>query len=176
GLFLEISVNISARQLDAATLYDDVALALQSSGLDPRFLVLEITESALMRDPASAALTLRKIKTLGVRIAIDDFGTGYSSLAYLRQFPVDTLKIDRSFVTQATDSADGEALIDSLVHLGKSLGIKTLAEGIETAAELQQVQRAGCNGGQGYFFGRPMDAQSVRSFLQTATSSPATTL
>jgi len=165
GHGLGVAVNVSARQLDADELVGDVRRALGESGLRPGALTLEITETALMRDAGAAVQRLRSLKRLGVRIAIDDFGTGYSSLAYLRQFPADSLKIDRSFVAGVASSRDSAALIETLVQLGASLGIKTLAEGIEDTAQLRALQRAGCDLGQGFLFSRPVDAETVTGLL-----------
>jgi diguanylate cyclase (GGDEF)-like protein len=165
GHELGVAVNVSARQLDAAELVGDVRRALAESGLRPGALTLEITETALMRDARAAVQRLRTLKRLGVCIAIDDFGTGYSSLAYLRQFPADSLKIDRSFVAGVASSRDSAALIETLVQLGSSLGIKTLAEGIEDTAQLRALQRAGCDLGQGFLFSRPVCAETVAGLL-----------
>ncbi|MGA2037465.1 MAG: EAL domain-containing protein, partial [Acidimicrobiales bacterium] len=127
GYAVSISVNVSTRQFETGDLVRDVRSAVNRSGLDPHFLVIEITESVLMRDPTAIADRLRELKQVGVRIAIDDFGTGYSSLAYIRQFPVDILKIDRSFVSDMMDSNEGEALVHTLVQLGKALALVTVA-------------------------------------------------
>ncbi|HTD50234.1 MAG TPA: EAL domain-containing protein, partial [Acidimicrobiia bacterium] len=160
-----VSVNVSARQLDDEHLVQDLRDALRSSGLDPAALVIEITETAIMRDADMTARQLRVVKTLGVGIAIDDFGTGYSSLAYLRQFPVDILKIDRSFITPLTDSVESKALLHTLVQLGKQLGLKTLAEGIEQHEQFCQLQAEHCDSGQGFMFARPLDVADVDDFL-----------
>jgi len=163
---LGMSVNVSARQLEHDNLLDEVHEALHVTGLDPDSLTLEITETALMRDSVAAAQRLRKLKMLGVRIAIDDFGTGYSSLAYLRQFPVDALKIDRSFISGIAESRESSnALIHTLVQLGKTLGIKTLGEGIEDQAQLQRLQREQCDLGQGFLFARPLEPAAVEQLL-----------
>jgi diguanylate cyclase (GGDEF)-like protein len=162
-----VSVNVSARQLDDEHLIDDLRAALTSSGLDPEALVIEITETAIMRDAEMTARHLRIVKTLGIGIAIDDFGTGYSSLAYLRQFPVDILKIDRSFITPITDSVESKALLHTLVQLGKQLGLKTLAEGIEQHEQFCQLQDEECDSGQGFIFARPLGAADVEEFLVT---------
>jgi diguanylate cyclase (GGDEF)-like protein len=166
GHELGIAVNVSARQLDTDELVGDVRRALVEGGLRPGALTLEITETALMSDARAAVHQLRSLKRLGVRIAIDDFGTGYSSLAYLRQFPADSLKIDRAFVAGVASSRDSLALIETLVQLGSSLGIKTLAEGIEDTAQLRALQRAGCDLGQGFLFSRPVDADTVARLLR----------
>jgi diguanylate cyclase (GGDEF)-like protein len=166
---LAISVNVSGRQLDHDELIDDVQHALDTAGLDPSTLTLEITETALMRDPHAAAERLNTLKALGVRIAIDDFGTGYSSLSYLRQFSVDAIKIDRSFINTLSTSTESNALIRSLVQLGKSLGLQTLGEGIEHETQLRHLQAEQCDQGQGFLYARPLDADQVDRFLHQAS-------
>jgi diguanylate cyclase (GGDEF)-like protein len=168
GHRLDISVNVSARQLDTDQFILDLQQALDESGFDPGSLVVEITETAIMGDVDSTIPRLHKLKKMGVRIAIDDFGTGYSSLAYLRQFPVDTLKIDRSFVASISDSGASKALIHTLVQLGKSLGLETLAEGIETTEQYCQLERERCDLGQGFLFARPLAGGAVAQFLEDA--------
>jgi diguanylate cyclase (GGDEF)-like protein len=163
---LAMSVNVSARQLETNTLVDDVAAALAHSGLEPEMLTLEITETTLMRDAEATAERLRSLKQLGVRIAIDDFGTGYSSLAYLRQFPADTLKIDRSFISAIADSKQSTAIIQTLVQLGKTLDIETLAEGIEDQHQLQTLQQEHCDTGQGFLFARPLPADQIETLTR----------
>jgi diguanylate cyclase (GGDEF)-like protein len=167
GYDLTISVNVSGRQLDHDELVDDVRNALSESGLEPSALTVEITETALMKDPEATARRLNAIKELGVRVAVDDFGTGYSSLAYLRQFPVDTLKIDRAFVQGIASSKESAALIQTLIDLGKSLGLETLGEGIEDLAQLAHLQRAHCDSGQGFLFARPLEADALTDFLSS---------
>ncbi len=171
-----MAVNVSARQLDTDELVSDVRHALSQSGLEASALTLEVTETTLMRNAEETARRLAAIKALGVRIAIDDFGTGYSSLAHLQRFPVDSLKIDRSFISQLTQSAEGEALIRTLVQLGKALSIETLAEGIEQAEELSMLQQEQCDSGQGFLYARPLDVEAVDSFLQTWPDSAAAAL
>jgi EAL domain-containing protein (putative c-di-GMP-specific phosphodiesterase class I) len=168
GHRIGIAVNVSGRQLDTDALVQDVRDALSGSGLDPGALTLEITETTLMRNIEETVRRLTAIRELGVRIAIDDFGTGYSSLAHLQQFPVDALKIDRSFTSRLTESDDGKALIHTLVQLGKSLSIETLAEGIEQQQQLTLLQQERCDSGQGFFYARPMDAGDVGAFLEDA--------
>jgi diguanylate cyclase (GGDEF)-like protein len=165
GHLLGLSVNVSAVQLEQGTLIEDVQGALALSGLPPTALTLEITETTLMRDAEATAERLVALKRLGVRIAIDDFGTGYSSLAYLRQFPVDSLKIDRSFVKGLTTSTQSAALIHTLVRLGKALGLETLAEGIEDRTQLSALEQQGCDHGQGYLISRPLDVEALEQFL-----------
>jgi diguanylate cyclase (GGDEF)-like protein len=164
--FVQISINVSARQLDHENLLEDVQGVLAESGLQAASLTLEITETALIRDADSTAKQLKELKTLGVRIAIDDFGTGYSSLAYLRQFPVDVLKIDRTFVTGLTDSADSRALAHTLIQLGKTLGLQTIAEGIEEQAQLDVLRYEECDLGQGYLFARPLIAEEIQGYFK----------
>jgi diguanylate cyclase (GGDEF)-like protein len=167
GYELAISVNVSGRQLDHDELVDDVRSALLESGLQPSALTVEITETALMKDPDATARRLNAIKELGVRVAVDDFGTGYSSLAYLRQFPVDTLKIDRAFVQGIASSKESAALIQTLIDLGKTLNLETLGEGIEDLAQLEHLQRARCDSGQGFLFARPLEADALTEFLRS---------
>ncbi len=168
-----IAVNVSARQLDGEEFVADVRRVLSDSGLDPDALTLEITETALMRDTDATVLRLAALKDLGVRIAIDDFGTGYSSMAHLQQFPVDALKIDRSFITQMTHNREGETILRTLVQLGKALSIETLAEGIEQARELTLLQGESCDSGQGFLFARPLDAADTTTFLANWTATRA---
>ncbi len=168
GHTIGVSVNVSARQLDSDELIEDVRCALDGSELDPATLTLEITETTLMRDAEATAKRLYALKELGLRIAIDDFGTGYSSLAYLRQFPADALKIDRSFISGIAASKESAALVHTLVALGRSLHIETLAEGIEDQSQLKALQREHCDHGQGFLFSRPLDVSAVEAFLDAA--------
>jgi diguanylate cyclase (GGDEF)-like protein len=172
GYRLNISVNVSARQLDRAEFVGEVRSALHDSDLDPATLTLEITETVLMRKPEATAHLLTELKALGVRIAVDDFGTGYSSLAYLRQFPVDSLKIDRTFITGLALSSEAHALTHTLIQLGKALGLQTLAEGVEEHSQVRQLQREGCDLAQGFLFARPLMPDAVESFLRES-SGPA---
>jgi EAL domain-containing protein (putative c-di-GMP-specific phosphodiesterase class I) len=165
GHRIGIAVNVSGRQLDADEFVGHVKHALAASRLDPTALTLEITETTLMRNVEATARRLVEIKDLGVRIAIDDFGTGYSSLAHLQRFPVDALKIDRSFISRLTQNSEGETLIHTLVQLGKALSIETLAEGIEQEQELTMLQSEDCDSGQGYLFARPLEAVDAAAFL-----------
>jgi len=177
GYELDVSVNVSARQLGTDRLIDDVHGALQASNLDASALIIEITETAIMKDVDAVRPRLAALKATGVRIAIDDFGTGYSSLAYLQQFPVDTIKIDRSFISSMANSPECGALVRTLVQLGKTLGLETLAEGIEECEQYSQLEREHCDSGQGYLYARPLDVDSVESFLdgQTQFRRPSTT-
>ena len=170
GHRIGIAVNVAARQLDHDELIEEVRHALQESDLDPAALTLEVTETALMRDADATATRLRQLKTLGARIAIDDFGTGYSSLAYLRRFPADTLKIDRSFICGIATSKESAVLVHTLIELGNDLGMQTLAAGIEDQAQLEVLRRKRCDQGQGFLFSRPLDANAVENFLDAAPS------
>jgi diguanylate cyclase (GGDEF)-like protein len=170
---LPMSVNVSGRQLASdVDLLSDVRSALTDSGLEAGALTLEITETMLMRDAELSARTLRALKALGVRIAIDDFGTGYSSLAYLQQFPVDALKIDRSFIAGIAGSPEASVLMHALIQLGKTLGIETLAEGIEERGQLHRLQREQCDTGQGYLFARPLSPADLEHFVSMLPDSP----
>jgi diguanylate cyclase (GGDEF)-like protein len=162
---LGLAVNVSGRQLDTDELIDHVRDALRNSGLPPSALTLEITETTLMRDPQATAWRLEALKELGVRVAVDDFGTGYSSMAYLRQFPVDALKIDRSFVSGMSTSRHSAALVNTLVRLGQMLDLETVAEGIEDHAQLDALRLQGCTHGQGFLFARPLGASALEELL-----------
>jgi diguanylate cyclase (GGDEF)-like protein len=166
GRELGLSVNVSALQLDTDELIDHVNEALEASGLVPESLTIEITETTLMRNAEETARRLGELKRLGVRIAVDDFGTGYSSLGHLRQFPVDVLKIDRSFVSQLSEGGEGEILLHTLLQLGKALEIETTAEGIERPQDLLLIRDKDCDNGQGFLFTRPLSAQDAGSFFR----------
>jgi diguanylate cyclase (GGDEF)-like protein len=166
GYPVGVAVNVSGRQLDDDAFLVHMTDALAASGLAPEALTIEITETTLMRNADETARRLLEVKRLGVRIAIDDFGTGYSSFAYLQQFPIDALKIDRSFISRVGDGDEGDILLRSLVQLGKALSIETLAEGIERPQELSLVRQELCDSGQGFLFARPLDASSVEAFLR----------
>jgi len=166
GFPIGMAVNVSGRQLDTDQLIGDIEDALSDSGLDPEALTIEITETTLMRNVGETARRLTAIKDLGVRIAIDDFGTGYSSLAHLQRFPVDALKIDRSFIMGLQNNQEGETLIHTLVQLGKALSIETFAEGIERQQELSVLRDEHCDSGQGFLFAKPLDVADTEAFLQ----------
>ena len=166
---ITVAVNVSARQLVAPGFVDDVSAALRDTGLPGDALVLEITESMLIRDVDLSIARLADLKRLGVRLAIDDFGTGYSSLSYLRHFPIDILKIDRSFVEQLP--GDGTALARSIVRLGESLRLEVVAEGVEQEGQRNELRRLGCTLGQGYLFAEPRPVSVVEALLRTARDS-----
>jgi diguanylate cyclase (GGDEF)-like protein len=154
---LTVNVNLSARQLQLPDLPAQVARALADGGLDPACLVLEITESLLLHDTDVMIERFRQLKQLGVRLALDDFGTGYSALAYLRRFPIDLIKIDKSFVAEMSGGREASTLARAIVQLGRTLGLVIIAEGIETPDQLAQLRDAGCELGQGYYFAKPLD-------------------
>ena len=167
GWPIEVAVNVSARQLDSDEFVAEVQETLADSGLDPQALTIEITETTLMRDAEQTIRRLSAVKALGVRIAIDDFGTGYSSLTHVQRFPVDALKIDRSFIAGLKDNKEGEALIHTLVQLGKALSIETVAEGIELQQELSLLQGELCDSGQGFLFAKPLGLAATEAFLKS---------
>jgi diguanylate cyclase (GGDEF)-like protein len=166
GYPVDVAVNVSARQLDSDQLVRDIEESLSQSGMDAGRLTIEITETTLMRNAEETARRLTEIKQLGVRIAIDDFGTGYSSLAHLQRFPVDALKIDRSFISGLQNNKEGETLLHTLVQLGKALSIETFAEGIEQQRELSMLQVEHCDSGQGFLFARPLDPADAEAFFK----------
>ncbi|BCX88150.1 hypothetical protein MIN45_P0518 [Methylomarinovum tepidoasis] len=153
---LRLAINISAYQFHQQRLPELLQAALKRHPVDPGKLELEITETAAMFDVEHATRILRQLKDLGIRLALDDFGTGYSSLNHLRRFPLDTLKIDQSFVRPMSADAGSKAIVHGIIQLGHSLGLTTLAEGIETRSQWESLRRSGCDEGQGYLFGRPM--------------------
>jgi len=167
-----VSVNLSARQFDDDALFADVADALERSGLDGDALTLELTETAIMRDVERAVRTMRELKQLGVHIALDDFGTGYSSLAHLARFPIDAIKIDRSFMCSDSPPGEARALIHMIVELGKLLGLETLGEGIENETQLRRLQGLDCDYGQGYLLARPLDPHVIDAMLDPEIDGP----
>jgi EAL domain-containing protein (putative c-di-GMP-specific phosphodiesterase class I) len=165
---LDIAVNLSVRQLQHEDVVRDVTEVLVSTGLPPSRLTLEITESVLVADPRAAAEVLTELKRLGIRIAIDDFGTGYSSLSYLHRFPVDTLKIDKSFVDPLDTPGAELALLQAIVGLAGTLELSVVAEGIEQPSQWISLQELGCGLGQGYLFARPMPATDFDAYIGAA--------
>ncbi len=163
---IALNVNLSARQLRHPDIVRDVADALDDSGLLPSRLILEITESVLMIDTAATISRLLQLKSLGVRLAIDDFGTGYSSFAYLRRFPVDIIKIDKSFVDDIATEETATALVDAMIRIGKTLRLETVAEGVELVEQADRLRTLHCDIGQGYLFSRPLPSDSISTFLR----------
>jgi len=163
---VRIGVNLSAHQLRKKDILETVQAILDETGFDPHFLELEVTESAVMQNPEAAACTLSSFKAMGIRIAIDDFGTGYSSLGYLKRFPVDVLKIDRSFVKDiSTDSGDA-AITMAIIAMAEQLKLKTIAEGVETKEQFVFLRNKACDGVQGYLIGPPAPTEKVVPFLK----------
>jgi diguanylate cyclase (GGDEF)-like protein/PAS domain S-box-containing protein len=161
-----VSVNLSARQFEQKNLSDAVHKILSATGVDPSMIEFEITESLLMSDPEAAARTLGSLRESGVRLSMDDFGTGYSSLGYLKRFPIDTLKIDRTFVHDITTDADGATLIRAIIHLAQNLRLKVVAEGVETEGQLAFLRSNGCDEMQGYLFSEPTEAEECGRMLR----------
>ena len=170
---VRMAVNISAIQFQRENLAQRVAETLAMTGLAPQLLELEITESLLMQDQEHILKTIHELKQMGVRIAIDDFGTGYSSLAYLKRFSVDVLKIDQSFTRGVVENEDDLAIVNAIIQMAHSLGLNTIAEGVETAASSALLGRYGCNEGQGYLFARPMPAAEFAEYLRRGYSAAA---
>ncbi|PRY51094.1 PAS domain S-box-containing protein/diguanylate cyclase (GGDEF)-like protein [Geodermatophilus tzadiensis] len=169
---LTIAVNVSAAQLTSAGLVDQIAVALTESGLPAGALVLEVTETALVRDPEHAAASLTALRTLGVRLALDDFGTGYSSLAHLRQFTVDVLKIDRSFVSTMAEGEPMPAIVRGTIDLGRTLGLEVLAEGVEHDHQARLLVEGNCDSAQGYLFARPLERPDAEAVLLEQATCP----
>jgi len=168
-----VEVNLSARQIDDPEIVATVETILARTGLPPGHLTLEITESALMRDAASALVVLQALKELGVLLAIDDFGTGYSSLSYLQRFPLDIVKVDRMFVEQLGMRTGGDEIVSAVIQLAHALGLEVVAEGVETEQQLDVLRALECDFAQGFLFSRPVPATELRSLygLQLSTSS-----
>lgn len=165
GESIRVSVNISARQLEDAGLLDQVRNLLRQFELPPHLLELELTESLVMADPQSVSGLLQALRALGVGVAVDDFGTGYSSLAYLRRLPLDTLKIDRSFVQDALNNEEDAQIIKTILALGLSLKMEVIAEGVENEDQARLLHQLGCTQAQGYLYGRPMTAEQFNHWL-----------
>ncbi|QLC23949.1 EAL domain-containing protein [Parasphingopyxis algicola] len=163
---ISIAVNLSPLQFETGNLVNSVVSAMATSGLSAERLELEITEGVLIRDAAAARKILHQLQALGVRIAMDDFGTGYSSLSYLRSFPFDKIKIDQSFVHDINSDKEALSIVRAVVALGKSLGMRTTAEGIETEAQLERLRKEGCAQVQGFLTGRPMDTEAVADMFE----------
>jgi EAL domain-containing protein (putative c-di-GMP-specific phosphodiesterase class I) len=168
---LTISVNLSARQCSQMDLVQKVAAVLQKSGLAASHLKLELTESMIVEDAASTAAMLSELRTLGVQVQIDDFGTGYSSLGYLQRLPIDTLKIDRTFVGRIGNNGSGAEIVQTILALAHDLKMKVVAEGIETDEQLSKLKSMECEYGQGFLFTEPVDSQAVAFLLKSFSKS-----
>jgi EAL domain-containing protein (putative c-di-GMP-specific phosphodiesterase class I) len=176
GTSLRVSVNLSARQVSHPSLVDTVAEVLEQTGLEPGRLNLEITETVLIDDTRTALDTLNGLKALGVGLVLDDFGTGYSSLAYVRRFPIDMLKIDRSFIDGLVRDAEDEAIVTAVISMGRALHVNVVAEGVETTEQAAQLQSLGCNFAQGYLFARPLAPAAIDELLASGEAGEPTVL
>jgi diguanylate cyclase (GGDEF)-like protein/PAS domain S-box-containing protein len=165
-----VAVNISSLEFRSEHFVEGVRVALKNTRLDPKYLELELTETVLMRHSESTTSALEQLKAIGVRLAVDDFGTGYSSLSYLTRFPIDTLKLDRSFVHNIVTDSDDAIVVNSVISMGKSLKHRVIAEGVETPEQVAFLQAHGCDEGQGYYFSRPLVAQQFAKLLETGIS------
>jgi EAL domain-containing protein (putative c-di-GMP-specific phosphodiesterase class I) len=166
---LTMAVNVSGLQFQSGNFAEDLFAILFGTGLDPRFLELEVTESLLMKRPDFTASILHTLRARGIQIAIDDFGTGYSSLSYLTKLPLDTLKIDQSFVRQITTTPNETSIVTAIIGMGQSLKLRVIAEGVETVEELKFLQALGCDDAQGYYFSRPVPPEEFVKLFQNRT-------
>jgi diguanylate cyclase (GGDEF)-like protein/PAS domain S-box-containing protein len=166
-LVVPVAVNISSLEFRSDQFLEGVQTALNKSNVNPRYLELELTESVLMRHAESTAIALGQLKAIGVRLAVDDFGTGYSSLSYLTRFPIDTLKLDQSFVRNINSSSEDAIVVSAVIAMGKSLNHRVIAEGVETQEQLAFLQAHGCEEGQGYYFSRPLPGQQFMKLMET---------
>ncbi|MGE4290761.1 MAG: EAL domain-containing protein, partial [Desulfovibrio sp.] len=168
---ISVSVNISARQFAQTDLVEFIHNTLEAEGLDPCFLKLEITESVLMEDADSASAKLRRLKDLGIKLMIDDFGTGYSSLSYLQRFPVDYLKIDRSFISGGKNELENREIVGTIISLARNLGLRVVAEGVEEAGQFQMLREMNCDDVQGFMFSKPVESAKAADLLEEYISS-----
>ncbi|HEU4617150.1 MAG TPA: EAL domain-containing protein, partial [Gammaproteobacteria bacterium] len=162
---IRMSVNLSPRQFKDPRLLRDIGDVLEQTGMAPELLELEITESMIMHNVERAAEKAAAIKNLGVRLAIDDFGTGYSSLSQLKRFPIDTLKVDRSFIRDIPANAEDSAITEAIISLGKTLGVTVVAEGVETAVQRTFLRERGCDQMQGFYFSKPCHPDAFADLL-----------
>jgi EAL domain-containing protein (putative c-di-GMP-specific phosphodiesterase class I) len=163
---LRISVNLSAHQFQTEDLADTIVKVLRETPVSPRSLDIEITESAMMRHKEVTVAVLQKLKGIGVTVSLDDFGTGYSSLSYLKGFPIDTIKIDRSFIRDLTTDPDNAAITAAIISMAKTLSLRVVAEGVETEAQLAFLREHGCDEMQGFLFSPPMPADEATELLR----------
>jgi EAL domain-containing protein (putative c-di-GMP-specific phosphodiesterase class I) len=161
-----IAVNLSARQFMSATLLEDVVEIIAATEMNPRLVEFEVTESMMMHEPEEAVKLLRDLKAIGVRLTIDDFGTGYSSLAYLKRLPIDCVKIDASFIRGIPVDASDVAITETIIAMSRSLGLKVVAEGVETRDQARFLEQRGCDEMQGFYFSRPLPAESLAAYLR----------
>ncbi len=161
-----MSANVSGRQLESPSDVDTIAGVIRNVGVDPASIKLELTEAVLMSNPDVVRAGLGKLKNLGLTLAIDDFGTGYSSLSYLHRFPIDTLKIDRSFVRTMLTDRESNQIVNSIIGLARGLNMDIIAEGVERREEVVRLEELGCEYAQGYLFGRPSPADEIMQMLE----------
>jgi diguanylate cyclase len=161
-----VAVNISSQEFRGEEFLEGIQVALNNTCLDSRYIELELTETVLMRHAESTTYALGQLKAIGVRLAVDDFGTGYSSLSYLTRFPIDTLKLDQSFVHNIIASSNDAIVVRAVISMAKNLKVKVVAEGVETPEQLAFLQAHGCDEGQGYYFSRPVTAQQFAKLLE----------
>ena len=160
-----VAINISSAELRDRGFVANLRAVLRETGLDPRYLELELTETVLMEDSRSAAEVLAELKAIGVQLALDDFGTGYSSLSYLKRFPIDTLKIDQSFVRDLETDTDDAGIVTAVIGMGKSLNMRIVAEGVETREQLDLVRSLGCTDVQGFYYSPPVPVRELNQIL-----------
>jgi EAL domain-containing protein (putative c-di-GMP-specific phosphodiesterase class I) len=163
---VRVAVNISAVQFRRVDLVDTVRRALADADIDAQYLEIELTETALMSDPEESVEILERLSRMGIVVSVDDFGTGYSSMSYLRRFPIDKLKIDRSFITNIMISADDAAIVQAIISLAHGLRLSVVAEGVESAEQLAFLQKQGCDQYQGYYFSPPVDSSAFGEMLR----------
>ena len=167
---LFVSVNLSTKQFSQVNLYDEIVQTLKATRLDPRALKLEITESIVMENIETVTNTLEQIRALGVELSMDDFGTGYSSLSYLHRLPIDTLKIDRSFVTRMNEHNENKEIVRTIILLAQNLGKHVIAEGVETKEQIELLRELRCHSGQGYLFSPPLTAEDADTMIESMTN------
>ena len=162
---LHIAVNLSVSQILNANITELIAKVLRDTGLPPEYLELEITESIFLKDAEYAIIKLKELKAMGIKLAIDDFGTGYSSLTYIKRFPIDILKIDKSFIRDISGESVAEAIIPAIITMGHGLNLEVIAEGVEQEIQLKYLRALGCDSFQGYYFSQPLPEKAVNNLL-----------
>jgi EAL domain-containing protein (putative c-di-GMP-specific phosphodiesterase class I) len=167
-----MAVNLSPRQFNDEHLLRDIASVLAETGMNPELLELEITEGMVMQDSQRTARVLAEIKKLGIKLAIDDFGTGYSSLAQIKRFPIDTIKVDRSFIRNLPQDAEDKAITQAIIAMGKTLSLTVVAEGVETGEQEAFLREHACDETQGYYFSKPVTSDAFEAFLREHVSKP----
>jgi EAL domain-containing protein (putative c-di-GMP-specific phosphodiesterase class I) len=170
--FMTMAVNVSAKELRDEHFPENLFVILSETGMEPTSLVLELTESVLVKHAETAASILQSLRQKGVKVAIDDFGTGYSSLGYLRKFPLDTLKIDQSFVRQIDTVGEDTAIVTAVIGMAQALKLRVIAEGVETFEELEFLRAQHCDEAQGYYFSRPVPSEQFAKLLNTGIPEP----